>query len=163
MAAIFSISSPVREKSNRSKLSPDVGGIFGAGDNDVAVLDVPAQDDLGIGLAVFPAQLREQGLFQQGLVAVSQGIPGLDKDVLLAEELFELLFLEIRMHLRLEYGRLYLAQIQNFPNLFLIEVGKADGLYLIVSSKMPATASIFCPRFARISLAFSGVLSKGTN
>ena len=30
MAAIFSISSPVREKSNRSKLSPDVGGIFGA-------------------------------------------------------------------------------------------------------------------------------------
>lgn len=31
----------------------------------------------------------------------------------------------------------------------------------IVSSKMPATTSMFCPRFFSISLAFSGVFSKG--
>ena len=35
--------------------------------------------------------------------------------------------------------------------------------FSMVSSKMPATTSMFCPRLARISLAFSGVLSKGTS
>ena len=33
----------------------------------------------------------------------------------------------------------------------------------MVSSKMPATTSMFCPRFARISRAFSGVFSNGTS
>ena len=47
------------------KVGLDMVGVLGSGDDDVAALDVPAEDDLGIGLAVFLAQcsqLRLEGV-----------------------------------------------------------------------------------------------------
>ena len=82
----------------------DVGGVLGTGDNDVARLDVPAEDDLGIGLAVFLAQLSKQRLLDQRLVAVAQRVPGLDDNALFIQEGFQFLFLGVGMDLGLEDG-----------------------------------------------------------
>ena len=59
---------------------PDVGGISRAGDNHIAALDVPAEHDLGAGLAVFGGQLREHRLLDQALVAMPQRLPGHQAD-----------------------------------------------------------------------------------
>ena len=48
-----------------------MGRVLGSGYNDVAVLDVPAQDDLSTALAVFPAKPGKQRLFDQRLISVS--------------------------------------------------------------------------------------------
>ena len=82
----------------------DVGGVLGTGDDDVARLDVPAEDDLGIGLAVLLAQLSKQRLLDQRLVAVAQRVPGLDDNALFIQEGFQFLFLGVGMDLGLEDG-----------------------------------------------------------
>ena len=48
--------------------------IFGAWNDDVSGLNVPAQDDLGVGFAVLLTQPGEQRLLDQGLVPVAQGV-----------------------------------------------------------------------------------------
>ena len=60
--------------------------VLGAGDNNVAALDVPAEDDLGRGLAVLRAKLSEQRLLKQRLVAVTQRIPRLRHNAILFQK-----------------------------------------------------------------------------
>ena len=58
-------------KVKQGEVVPDVVGVLGAGDDDVARLDVPAQDDLGVGFAVLLAQLSKHRLLQQGPVPMA--------------------------------------------------------------------------------------------
>ena len=104
--------------------------VLGTGDHNVAALDVPAQDDLGIALAVFLCQLREQRLLPQRLVAVSQGIPRLDNDAFLIQKFLQFLFLRIGMHFCLKNCGFYFADVQDLLNLLFVEVGQANGLHL---------------------------------
>ena len=60
--------------------------ILGAGDDDVAALNVPAENDLGRGLAVLLAKLSEQRLLQQRLVTVAQRLPCLRHDAVFLQE-----------------------------------------------------------------------------
>ena len=50
------------------KVGLDMLGILGAGDDDVAALNVPAENDLGRGLAVLLAKLSKQRFLKQRLV-----------------------------------------------------------------------------------------------
>ena len=70
---------------------------------------MPAQDDLGAALAVFPGQSGKHFFLQQRLVPMAQGIPRLGDHALRGQELLQLLLLEIGMNLRLEDGGAALA------------------------------------------------------
>ena len=83
--------------------------IFGTGDYNVAILDMPAQNDLRIGLAILLTQLREQVFFQQRFVAVAQGIPGLHVNSFFRQKLLQFLLLKIGMHFGLEDCGLHFA------------------------------------------------------
>ena len=76
-------------------------GVLGAGDDNVAALNVPAENDLGRGLAVFLAKFCEQRLLQQRLVTVAQRIPCLRHDTVLLQEGFQLRLLMIGVQLGL--------------------------------------------------------------
>ena len=82
--------------------------------DDVSVLNMPPQDDLRIGFSVLFTQLGKQGLFYQCLVAVAQGVPCLNNDSFLFQELFQLFLLGVGMNFRLQYRGLDLADAQNF-------------------------------------------------
>ena len=73
-------------KIEQVQIGLDVVRVLGAGDDDVADLDVPAEDDLSVALAVLLGKLREQGLLLKRLVPVAQGIPGLDDNALVGQE-----------------------------------------------------------------------------
>lgn len=75
--------------------------IFRAGNDNVAGLDVPAQDDLRCGLAVFLAKLGEQRLLKQRLVAVAQRIPCLRHDAVFLQKGFQFRLLMIGVQLGL--------------------------------------------------------------
>ena len=49
----------------------DVRRILRSGDHNIACLNMPAQDDLCIALAVFPGQFRKQWFLQQPCIAMS--------------------------------------------------------------------------------------------
>ncbi len=70
-------------------------GVLGAGDDNVAALNVPAENDLGRGLAVLLAKFCEQRLLQQRLVAMTQRIPRLRHDAVLLQEGFQFRLLMI--------------------------------------------------------------------
>ena len=75
--------------------------VLGAGDDNVTALDVPAEDDLRCGLAVFLAKLGKQRLLKQRLVAVAQRIPRLRHDAALLQEGFQFRLLMIGVQLGL--------------------------------------------------------------
>lgn len=104
--------------------------IFRAGDNYIAALNMPAQDDLCAALPIFPGQFGKQRLLLKRLIAMSQGVLCLDYDSLFIQEPFQFFFLRVRVRLRLQDGRLNLTDAQNFLDLLLIEVGQADRFYL---------------------------------
>ena len=107
-----------------------MGRILGTGNDNVPILDMPPQDNLGVGLAVLLSKFREQRFFQQGLVPMAQGIPGLDDHALFAEEFFQLPLLEIGVQLCLQDSGLHFADREDFLDLFLVEVGQANGTHL---------------------------------
>lgn len=117
-------------KVEEGEVVPDVAGVLRAGDHNVAVLDVPAEDNLGAGLAVLLAQLGKEGLLQQGFVPVAQGVPGLEDDALVLQEPFEVLLLGVGVGLGLQHGGLHLAEGEDLLDLGLAEVGQADGPHL---------------------------------
>ena len=96
--------------------------ILRTGDNNVPSLDVPPQDDLGIGFSVLLSQFAKQRLLDQRFVSMAQRISGLDDDAFFLQELFQFFFLGVGMYLRLQHGGLYLADIQNLLNLLRCEV-----------------------------------------
>ena len=57
------------------KIVTDMIGILGTGNHNVSALDMPAENDLRVGLAVFCRKLSKYRLVYQILVTVSQRIP----------------------------------------------------------------------------------------
>ena len=107
-----------------------MGRVLGARDHDIAGLNVPAQDDLGIALAILFAKFREQRFLDQRLVSMTQRIPCLDDDAFFIQKCLQFLLLRVGVHLCLEHGRLYLADVQNLLHLLRGKVGKANGAHL---------------------------------
>lgn len=105
------------------KVGPYVVRVFRSRDNDVTVLDMPSEDYLGVGFAVFFSQLRKERLLYERFVAVAEWIPCLYHYIVTLQELLQLLFLRVRMDLGLEDGRLYLTYIEDLLYLIFVEVG----------------------------------------
>jgi len=96
-------------------------------ENNISLLDVPAQDDLDIALAVFPAQLREDGLIDQILVAMADGIPAFNGCTIGGDAFFQRRLLVIRMALHRQHRRFDDRRIQHFFQPVGFKVGQADG------------------------------------
>ena len=80
--------------------------IFRAGDNYIAALNMPAQDDLCAALPIFSGQFGKQRLLLKRLIAMSQGVPCLDYDSLFIQEPFQFFFLRVRVRFCLQDGKL---------------------------------------------------------
>lgn len=76
--------------------------VFGTGNDNVAGWNVPAEDNLGVALAILLSQLSEHRLLNQRLVTVTERIPCLDHDALAVQELLQLFLLRAGVDLRLE-------------------------------------------------------------
>lgn len=105
-------------------------GILGAGDDNVATLNVPAENDLGRGLAVLLAKLSKQRFLKQRLVAMTQWIPRLRHDAVLLQEGLQLRLLMVGVQLCLQDSGLYFADREDFLDLFFVEVGQTNGTHL---------------------------------
>ena len=101
----------------------DVGRVLGAGNDHIACLNVPAQNNLHVALAVLCCKAGEQRLFQQALVSVAQRIPCLNHHAILGEEGFQFFLPGVGVNFGLEDGGLDFADAQNFFDLLLVEVG----------------------------------------
>lgn len=88
--------------------------IGGLRENYVAFLNVPAQNDLRIGLAVFLPQAGEKRFVQQSGIAMSQGIPAFDDRAVRSDAALQFLLLVIRMAFHLQGYRLYLRHVKHF-------------------------------------------------
>lgn len=109
----------------------DARRCLGAGDYDVALLDVPAHDDLRRGLAVLVCELADDRLIEdRRVVATAQGIPRVQRDVVPRQKLLELGLREVRMALHLDERWSNFAMGEHVFGLGLIEVGDADGAKL---------------------------------
>ena len=80
--------------------------IFRAGNNYIAALTMPAQDDLCAALPIFSGQFGKQRLLLKRLIAMSQGVPCLDYDSLFIQEPFQFFFLRVRVRFCLQDGKL---------------------------------------------------------
>ena len=74
----------------------------GSWEHDVALLNVPAQDRLHVGLAVLPAEVAEDGVLDEAPVPVPDGVPGLHHGPVGLQLLLELVLLVERMALDLD-------------------------------------------------------------
>lgn len=63
------------------KVCLDMLWTLGAGDHNIAILHMPAENDLRGGLPIFLPQLRKQRLLQQSLVTMAQRIPRLGNNL----------------------------------------------------------------------------------
>ena len=109
----------------------DVGGSLGSGDHDVSLLDVPAQDDLGRGLAVLLCQILDQRFAHDGIIsAPTQGEPGLQRDVVLLEECFEFRLREVGVAFALDESGRDLALVKDLLGLVDVKVGQTNGVKL---------------------------------
>ena len=80
----------------------DVIDVLAAGDHDKAHLRMPAQNDLSGCFAVLFAELSKDGLFQQALVAVTEGIPAHQLNAVLIKRFAQFLLRKIRMRFHLD-------------------------------------------------------------
>ena len=101
--------------------------ILGTGNDDVAGLNVPTEDNLSVALAVLLGQLAEHWFLDQRLVAVAQRIPRLNHDALAVQELLQRFLLRVGVDLRLEDGGLHFADGQNLLDLLHAEIGQSNG------------------------------------
>ena len=97
-------------------------GIFRPRNDDVAALNMPAQNNLGVGFAVFFAELGKKRFFDKRLIAVTERIPRLNYYALLGKKAFQLFFLGLGMNLGLQNRGINLAYAKNLLNLLFIEV-----------------------------------------
>src|SRR5580704_8278362 len=103
---------------------PDPGGRDGLGEDDVAPLDVPAQDYLGWRLAV-PAGDVVDGGIPKGVAAGDRG-PGFYCDLVLGAEAAHIILRQVGVDLDLVDGRGDLAFLMDPPQMMRLEVGDAD-------------------------------------
>ena len=96
------------------KVLGNVRLIAGTGDGDITSLQVPAEDDLGVGLAVLLGKLGEYRLIQQPRVTVAQGIPRLQHGPAGGHPLLQSLLLEVGVQLHLENSGLDLGGGNHF-------------------------------------------------
>src|SRR5699024_6672168 len=89
-----------------------------------------AQDDLGVGLAVLLGQFGKDRLVQQCLITVAQGIPGYHAGAVLLQAVHRLGVGVVGVALELDDVGLDLGMGQQVFELFIMEVGDADGLDL---------------------------------
>ena len=107
-----------------------MGGIERFRENDVAFLQVPAQDDLSRALAVLLRQLGENRLGHQFGIAVAKRIPGLERHVAVLEERLHLMLVPIRVHLDLQHRGGDRSHVEHLLRLGLAEVRQADRTHL---------------------------------
>ena len=79
----------------------DMADILASRDHREAHLGMPAEDDLGRGLPVFLPQLRKDRFFDQGFVAVAEGVPGHQPDIIPVQGSPKFLLSEVGMCLNL--------------------------------------------------------------
>ena len=101
----------------------DVRRRLRARDHDVSLLDVPAQQHLGGGLAVLLGEGLDEGLGHDRVVAASaERVPRLRRDVVLIEEFLELLLREVGVALDLVDRGDNLALVEDALRLGNVEV-----------------------------------------
>ena len=99
-----------------------MGRVLGAGDHDIAGLNVPAQDDLGIALAILFAKFREQRLLDQRLVSMTQRIPCLDDDAFFIQKCLQFLLLRVGCTSVWSTAGFYLTDVQNLLHLLGVKL-----------------------------------------
>ncbi|MPN27791.1 hypothetical protein SDC9_175225 [bioreactor metagenome] len=95
-------------------------------EDDVPFLNMPAQDDLRIGLTVFCSDFREQRFREQRLIAVTQRIPALDDSAIGRNSRFERFLLVIGMAFHLQHGGFDFGKRKHVFQPIRLEVGQAD-------------------------------------
>ena len=103
-------------------------GADGLGDDDDVALDEPAQDDLGDGLAVRGADLAEDRVGEDVVLALGERAPGLDLHAVLAHERLVGGALVERVRLDLVDRRRDLVVGDEVDEPVGVEVRHADGL-----------------------------------
>lgn len=105
----------------------DVRWRLRARDHDVSLLDVPAQQYLGGGLAVLLGEALDEGLGHDRVVAASaQRVPRLQRDVVLREEFLERRLREVGVALDLVDRGDNLTLVEDALRLGHVEVRQAD-------------------------------------
>lgn len=93
------------------------------GDGDVAFLQVPAQDDLRGGFAVFGGELGQDGFFEEFAVAVAERIPAFEGDAGALELCFEFVLVSVGVNFDLQYGGRDVGHVEDFLDFAHGEVG----------------------------------------
>ena len=105
----------------------DVRWRLRARDHDVSLLDMPAQQHLGGGLAVFLGEFLDEGLGHDRVVAApAQRVPRLQRDVVLRQERLELGLREVGVALDLVDRGDNLALVEDALRLGHVEVRQAN-------------------------------------
>ena len=77
------------------KVIPDMLRICGFREDHISRLNVPAENDLHIGLAVFLCKLGKNRLIYQPFVAVTDGIPAFDDRAVFCDTFFQFVLLVV--------------------------------------------------------------------
>ena len=88
--------------------------VCGLGEDNIPFLDMPPQDDLCAGLAIFLSQAVKKRLVQKSDIAVSQWIPAFDDRSIWGDAAFQGFLLIVGMAFHLKGGGLYLCRVQHF-------------------------------------------------
>ena len=105
----------------------DVRWCLRARDHDVSLLDMPAQQHLGGGLAVLLGEFLDEGLGHDRVIAASaQRVPRLQRNVMLCQERLELRLREVGVALDLVDCGDNLALVEDALRLGDVEVRQAD-------------------------------------
>ena len=102
-----------------------------SGEDDRTLLNMPAENDLHIGLAVFLSQFREYSFTDKTLIAVTDRIPALDDSPVSLDTLFQSVLLIVRVALDLQNGGLDRCRFADLLKAFALKVADTDRLYLV--------------------------------